>query len=131
MPAQGASTAAQRQLQAKCGPEQVRPTAPTLRQPLTYEDVRRAGLAAASGSSSGSGGTSGAGASSSGPGGGAASAAAPALTAVSYRILRERVAPFVQSRGKSSRMPYTQDELAALQAALPRLQPYSDALLRY
>jgi len=86
---------------AKCGPVPTEPARPALRPVLTYADVMQAGITASG------------------------------LTETQYRILRERIAPFVLSNGASSDMVYDPAEVPVMREALPRLAPYSDVLKRY
>jgi hypothetical protein len=86
----------------KCGAEPQEPPRPADRQALSYGDVQAAGTKASG------------------------------FDNEQYRILRERVAPFVLSQGKNS-VPfvYTKNELAALQSRLDALEPYADLMKNY
>lgn len=86
---------------AKCGQPPAEPARPALRPVLTYADVMQAGITASG------------------------------FTETQYRIIRERIAPFVLSNGASSTMVYDPGEVPVLRESLPRLAPFSDVLKRY
>jgi hypothetical protein len=93
---------AQQGVATKCGAEPQAPAQPTRPETLNYSDVQAAGSKASG------------------------------LEDRPYHVLRERVAPYVLSKGKNS-VPfvYTKTELAALQSRLEALEPYADLLKNY
>lgn len=93
---------AQKGVATKCGPEPQAPDAPTRTETLTYSDVQAAGTKASG------------------------------FDAQQYRILRERIAPYVLTQGKSS-VPfvYTKSEVSVLESRLDALTPYADVLKGY
>ncbi|HEU4698263.1 MAG TPA: hypothetical protein VFS40_03730 [Gemmatimonadales bacterium] len=100
--ANAAGQRAQTGVVAKCGAEPQAPEAPNRTATLTYSDVQDAGRKASG------------------------------FDGQQYRILRERIAPYVLSNGKNS-VPfvYTKNELAALQSRLDALAPYGNLLRNY
>lgn len=96
-----AGATAQPRLLARCGQPPAEPAKPVYTQALGYETVDRAGLEASG------------------------------FDDLQYRILRERVAPFVASGGKSSSMAYTESEVQAMSDALPTLEKFGSHLKRY
>lgn len=87
---------------AKCGAEPREPAEPEYEDEMTGEDVRTAGLTASG------------------------------MTASQYSIFRERVLPFVASKGKSGgSTTYTEDEVEVLKANLDSLSPYLELLQQY
>jgi hypothetical protein len=86
----------------KCGPPPVEPERPTPAPLLTAGDVRAAGLAASG------------------------------FTDRQYAVMRERVLPFVASKGKSNAgAVYTESEAAVLKAHLDELTKYADIFQRF
>lgn len=100
--AMASSRRAQQGVATKCGPEPQAPTSPARTETLTYSDVQDAGSKASG------------------------------FNGQQYRILRERIAPYVLSKGKSS-VPfvYTKSEAATLESRLDALAPYADILKGY
>jgi hypothetical protein len=100
--ATAANQRAQQGVATKCGAEPQAPTQPTRTESLTYSDVQAAGSKASG------------------------------FNDQQYRILRERIAPYVLSNGKSS-VPfvYTKSELAALEGRRDVLQPYTELMKSY
>lgn len=92
---------AQPRLLARCGQPPAEPAKPVIRNALGYESVDRAGLEASG------------------------------LNDMQYHILRERVAPFAASGGKSSSMAYTDGEVQAMSDALPMLEKFAAHLKKY
>lgn len=95
------SEAGTRELAAKCGTAPGEPSRPVYQDALTWESVDRAEIEASG------------------------------FTDAQYHILRERIAPFVVSGGKSSSMAYTDSEVSVLNQWLPKLQPYTEYMKRY
>ena len=87
---------------SKCGAEPAEPADPVMEPMLTFQDVRDAGLKASG------------------------------FDAGQYAIMRERVLPYVVSKGKSSGgMVYTEAEVKALEARLADLSKYGDVMAKY
>lgn len=84
-----------------CGVKPEAPKSPVRKAALTYNDVQQAGSVAAG------------------------------LDGGQYRILRERIAPFVATKGQSSGMVYTAAEVDAMRAAMDALGQRGTALQRY
>ncbi|HET9603563.1 MAG TPA: hypothetical protein VFO96_04685 [Gemmatimonadales bacterium] len=94
--------AASKRITDKCGAAPQEPAAPEYEDEMTGEDVRAAGLTASG------------------------------MTASQYSIFRERVLPYVASKGKSGgSTTYTEDEVAVLKASLESLSPYLELLQQY
>lgn len=94
--------AANKRISDKCGAEPQEPAKPDYEAEMTGEDVRAAGLKASG------------------------------MTGAQYAIMRERILPYVQSKGKSSAgTMFTGDEVAVLNDNLDNLAPYLDLLQRY
>ena len=86
----------------KCGQPPVEPERPVLAPLLTAGDVRAAGLAASG------------------------------FTDRQYAVMRERILPFVASKGKSNAgAVYTETEASVLRAHLDELAKYADLFQRY
>lgn len=86
----------------KCGQQPEEPAKPTLEPMLTFQDIRDAGLKA------------------SGFDGG------------QYAIMRERILPYVASKGRNSGgMVYTEQEAKALEARLADLTQYAEIIQKY
>jgi hypothetical protein len=100
--AMAAGNAAGPRLLKACGARPVQPERPTLQPTITYEQVSQAGTKA------------------SGMDGG------------EYRIMRERIQPYVLSSGRDSGgYVYTKSEVAALQSRLDALAKWGEALKSY
>jgi hypothetical protein len=94
--------AANKRIADKCGAPPQEPAEPEYEDEMTGEDVRTAGLTASG------------------------------MTASQYSIFRERVLPFVASKGKSGGSnTYTEDEVAVLKASLDSLSQYLELLQQY
>jgi hypothetical protein len=101
---QGMATAgtANKRITDKCGATPQEPATPEYEDEMTGEDVRTAGLTASD------------------------------MTASQYSIFRERVLPFVASKGKSGGSnTYTENEVEVLKASLDSLTPYLELLQQY
>lgn len=99
---QAMATSANDELARTCGARPVEPEKPVMEPMLGYQDVRRAGLEA-SGFDDGQ-----------------------------YSILRERILPFVVSKGKDSGgLVYTESEVSALEASLADLTKYVEVMKSY
>jgi len=96
---QSASTEQTAEVAKTCGARPVEPTKPELEDKLDYQDVRDAGLQASG------------------------------MNDQAYAIMRERIVPFIQSKGKNSGgMMYTKAEAEVLAARLDDLTPYAEHL---
>ncbi|HET7602553.1 MAG TPA: hypothetical protein VFK36_06010 [Gemmatimonadales bacterium] len=94
--------AANKRIAEKCGTPPQEPAEPEYEDEMTGEDVRSAGLTASG------------------------------MTASQYSIFRERVLPYVASKGKSGGSnTYTDDEVAVLKANLGELSGYQELLEQY
>jgi hypothetical protein len=94
--------AANKRITEKCGARPQEPVRPDYEDEMTGEDVRTAGLKASG------------------------------MTASQYSIFRERLLPFVASKGKSGGgYTYTESEVDVLTASLDRLMPYLELLQQY
>ncbi|HEU5050384.1 MAG TPA: hypothetical protein VFU00_08690 [Gemmatimonadales bacterium] len=99
---QSMAASANDELLRTCGERPTEPGKPTYQPLLSHSDVRRAGLEA-SGFDDGQ-----------------------------YSMLRERIVPFVMTKGKDSgRLVYTEEEVAALQGRLEALSKYAEILKSY
>lgn len=103
--AQGASaktssvaTASSAEIQKTCGAEPAEPTAPTIQQPLGSYQVHQAGMEASG------------------------------LQGGQYDVLRERVAAYVASKGKTNGYAYTGSELDALKSKMDALAQHAETL---
>ena len=100
--AQSATNDGNAALIKKCGEKPVEPDAPAQEPMLTVQDVRLAGIKASG------------------------------FNDAQYSILRERIVPFVLSKGKNSGgMIYTESEARVLAARLADLSPYAEQLKTY
>jgi hypothetical protein len=88
-------------VKAKCGDKPQEPARPVRQQPMTWDAVDRAEIEASG------------------------------LTAPQYQILRERVAPFIVSGGKSSPLVYTDNEVSALRESQSKLEAYTGYFKRH
>lgn len=96
---QGASTEYTAEVTKTCGARPVEPPKPELEDKLDYQDVRDAGLQASG------------------------------MNDQAYAIMRERIVPFIQSKGKNSGgMMYTKSEAEVLAARLDDLTPFAEHL---
>jgi hypothetical protein len=94
--------AANKRIAEKCGTPPQEPAEPEYEDEMTGEDVRSAGLTASG------------------------------MTVSQYSIFRERVLPYVASKGKSGGSnTYTDDEVAVLKANLGELSGYQELLEQY
>jgi hypothetical protein len=95
--AQAASSEGNAELLKKCGDKPAEPEAPSEEPMLTFQDVRNAGVKASG------------------------------FNDAQYAILRERILPFVVSKGKNSGgLVYTENEAKVLAARLDDLSPYAE-----
>lgn len=94
--------AANKRITDKCGAPPREPAEPEYEDEMTGEGVRTAGLTASG------------------------------MTAAQYAIFRERVLPYVSSKGKSGGSnTYTDDEVTVLKANLDNLSPFLELLQQY
>lgn len=100
--AQGVAGAGNAAVLKNCGPEPVEPERAAQESLLTFQDVRNAGLAASG------------------------------FTDGQYSIMRERILPFIVSKGKSGGgMVYTETEVTVLTARLADLSAYAELMQKY
>lgn len=100
--AQTAAQGGNDRITQKCGTQPVEPEHPTMAPLLTASDVRAAGLKASG------------------------------FTDRQYAVMRERILPFVLSKGKNNAgAVYTETEAAALKAHLADLTKYTELFQRY
>lgn len=85
---------------ARCGPAPIEPEKPVRIALLTYHEVQQAGIKASG------------------------------FTPMQYQIMRERIAPFVVSNGKSSSFAYSDEENRTLSANLGALSAHVELLQR-
>lgn len=101
MKATAIGNAAPAKVTAKCGPQPEEPAGPVRQDVLTYDAVDRAAVEASG------------------------------LTDTQFNILRERVAPFIVSGGKSSPLVYTDNEVNVLREWQSKLEPFASYFKQY
>ena len=101
MKAAAIGNAAPANVTAKCGAKPQEPARPARQEVMGYDAVDRAAVAASG------------------------------LTDTQFNILRERVAPFVVSGGKSSPLVYTDTEVNVLREWQSKLEPFTDYFKQY